>query len=135
VTGILDGLAADALRQPVLPTGWSCLGLVQHLALDVERFWFRVVMTGELSDPGTDESAPSAWDVDADIAPEVVFSLYRGEIERANKVIISTPLDSAPFAWPVEQCPPAACDHRDGMPRRTSRRRARLLDGHTWMTL
>lgn len=45
--GILDGLDADALRQAVLPSGWNCLGLVQHLALDVERFWFRAVVAGE----------------------------------------------------------------------------------------
>jgi hypothetical protein len=32
------------LRRPVLPPGWSCLGLVRHLALDVERFWFRAVV-------------------------------------------------------------------------------------------
>ena len=38
VLGILEGLDEDALRRPVLPSGWTCLGLVQHLALDVERF-------------------------------------------------------------------------------------------------
>jgi Protein of unknown function (DUF664) len=37
VLGILEGLPEDALRRPVLPTGWTCLGLVHHLALDVER--------------------------------------------------------------------------------------------------
>jgi hypothetical protein len=38
VLGILDGLSEEQLRRPVLPTGWSCLGLVRHLALDVELF-------------------------------------------------------------------------------------------------
>nr|WP_239091858.1 DinB family protein [Streptomyces sp. SID14478] len=32
VLGILDGLDTDALRQPVLPSGWNCLGMVQCLA-------------------------------------------------------------------------------------------------------
>jgi hypothetical protein len=40
VLGILEGLSEEDLRRPVLPTGWTCLGLVQHLAVDVERFWF-----------------------------------------------------------------------------------------------
>ncbi len=40
---ILDGLSDDDLRRPVLPSGWTCLGLVQHLAYDIERFWFRAV--------------------------------------------------------------------------------------------
>ncbi len=41
VLGTLDGLPGEALRRPVLPSGWTCLGLVRHLAIDVERFWFR----------------------------------------------------------------------------------------------
>lgn len=45
--GILENLPEEALLRPVLPTGWTCAGLVQHLALDVERFWFRQVMAGE----------------------------------------------------------------------------------------
>ena len=44
----LDGLSDEALPRPVLPSRWSCLGLVQHLALGVERFWFRAVVAGEL---------------------------------------------------------------------------------------
>ena len=50
IVGILDGLDDAALRRPMLPSGWSCLGLVQHLALDVERFWFRAVVAGEQVD-------------------------------------------------------------------------------------
>ncbi len=40
VLGILEGLSEDDLRRPVLPSGWSCLALLRHLTLDVERFWF-----------------------------------------------------------------------------------------------
>ena len=29
----VSGLSDQALRQPVLPSGWTCLGLVQHLVL------------------------------------------------------------------------------------------------------
>lgn len=47
VLGILEGLDEEALRRPVLPSGWSCLGLVRHLALDDERFWFRGIVAGE----------------------------------------------------------------------------------------
>ena len=47
VLGILDGLSDEALRRPVLPTGWSCLALVRHLTVDVEQLWFRVVAAGE----------------------------------------------------------------------------------------
>src|SRR3954470_3564276 len=47
VLGILEGLDDEALVRPVLPSGWSCAGMLQHLALDVERFWFRCVISGE----------------------------------------------------------------------------------------
>ena len=48
VLDILDELdEAPSLRRPVLPSGWTCLGLVQHLAVDIERFWFRGVVAGE----------------------------------------------------------------------------------------
>ena len=47
VLGILEGLDEEALRRPVLPSGWSCLGLLRHLALDDERFWFRGTVAGE----------------------------------------------------------------------------------------
>ena len=43
VLGILEGLDEDGLRRTVLPSGWNCLGLLQHLALDDERFWFQAV--------------------------------------------------------------------------------------------
>jgi hypothetical protein len=101
VLGILEGLDADALRRPVLPSGWSCLGLVQHLALDVERFWFRGVMAAE---PAVLEELAGdpldAWQVDPDVPALGVLEAYRLEIERANAVISGTAMDAAPAWWP-----------------------------------
>jgi hypothetical protein len=99
ITGILDGLEADALHRPVLPTGWSCLGLVQHLTLDVERFWFRGVVAGGLDDPGWPEHG-SAWEVGPTVVPDVVLDGYRAEIAAANDIITTTPLEQPPAAWP-----------------------------------
>ena len=47
VLGILEGLSEEDLRRPMLPSQWTCAGLVHHLAIDVERFWFRAVIAGE----------------------------------------------------------------------------------------
>ena len=58
------------MRRPVLPSGWTCLGLVWHLALDVERFWFRAVVAGEKMEL---ESGDVAWQV----PPEAFMSLPR----------------------------------------------------------
>jgi len=100
VLGILDGLSDDDLRRPVLPSQWTCLGLVQHLALDVERFWFRRVVAGEHGDGS--ESADNAWQVNPDVPAQAVLDLYRQEIELANPIIAATPLEAAPAWWPAE---------------------------------
>ncbi|MDQ6874749.1 MAG: DinB family protein [Actinomycetota bacterium] len=99
VLGILDGLPEEDLRRSVLPSGWTCLGLVQHLALDVEQFWFRAVVAG---DPAVIESdgPENAWQVAADVPVETVFDLYRTEIERADAILTATAIDAAPAWWP-----------------------------------
>lgn len=95
----VDGLSDSALRQPVLPSGWTCLGLVQHLALDVERFWFRAVVAGEAVDLCTDDEA---WRVDDGTPAASVLGAYREEARRADEVLLQADLDAQPAWWPVE---------------------------------
>lgn len=100
VLGIVEGLSEEDMRQAVLPSGWNCVGLVQHLALDVERWWFWRVMAGE-----TDESwseVEDGWQVSPDTPAYEVLELYRRECERATSVIAETSLDAAPAWWPQE---------------------------------
>jgi hypothetical protein len=99
VLGILDGLSDEALRRPVLPSGWTCLGMVRHLALDVERFWFRAVAAGQRVDL---QSGGDSWQVGADTPATGVLDLYRHEIALANAIIGATALDAAPAWWPEE---------------------------------
>jgi uncharacterized damage-inducible protein DinB len=144
VLGILEGLSDEALRAPVLPSGWNCLGLVHHLALDVERFWFHQIVAGETLDLGPDGDSSSAWLVSPDTPSEGVFDSYRQEIERANAVIAATALDAEPRAWPdffgdwrladlravlLHVITETACHagHLDAA--------RELLDGRTWLTL
>ncbi len=49
VLAILDGLDEESLRATILPSGWSPLGLIEHLG-DAERFWFQLVATGTATD-------------------------------------------------------------------------------------
>jgi len=103
VLGILEGLDEEALRRPVLPSGWTCLGLVRHLALDVERFWFRGIVAGEQTVIDALAAAPDdAWHVGSDVAAAAVFDMYRQEIDRANAIITATPLNTAPTWWSPE---------------------------------
>ncbi|HEY5251192.1 MAG TPA: DinB family protein [Acidimicrobiales bacterium] len=100
VIGILDGLSGEALRQPVLPSGWNCLGLVQHLTLDVEDLWFRQVVAGETDDPGSEEHFQSSWQVAPQVRLEAVFDRCRQAIKRSNQVIVNTALEAELGAWP-----------------------------------
>jgi hypothetical protein len=99
VLNALDGLSDDELRGPALPSGWTCLGLVQHLALDVERFWLRAVVAGEAVDLRTGDEA---WRVDTGTPAAAVLDIYRTEAERSDAVITATPLGAPPAWWPVE---------------------------------
>jgi hypothetical protein len=99
VLGILDGLTDEALRRPVLPSGWTCLGMVRHLALDVERFWFRAAVAGEHVEL---ETGDAAWQVPDDMPADDVLNLYRHEIELADAIIAATPPDAAAAWWPSE---------------------------------
>jgi hypothetical protein len=98
VLGAVDGLTDEQLRRPVLPSGWSCLALVHHLAVDVERFWFRAVMAAEAEAWASLEGL-DGWSVPADVD---VMALYRTEAELADAVIAATALDAPPAQWPVE---------------------------------
>lgn len=100
VLGILEGLSDDDLRRPVLPSGWTCVGLVHHLALDVERFWFRAVMAGDKAVIDSLDEEVDAWQVGPEVTPQQVFELYRQEIEQANAIIAAMSLDAAPAWWP-----------------------------------
>jgi hypothetical protein len=97
VLGALEGLPDDELRRPALPSGWTPLGMVRHLALEVEQFWFRGAVAGE---PITLTSGDEAWQVPADVPSATILDLYRDEIARANVIIAATPIDAMPKWWP-----------------------------------
>jgi hypothetical protein len=105
VLGALEGLSDDVLRQPALPSGWTPLGMVQHLALEVEQFWFRGAVAGE---PITLTSGDEAWRVPADVPAAVILGRYRDEVAKADAIIAATPIDAMPKWWPdfFEDFPP-----------------------------
>jgi hypothetical protein len=106
VLGILDGLTDEQLRRPLLPSGWTCVGMVQHLTVSDERFWFRGIVAGEAEYVTTsDEAAEAVWRVPPDVPAAAVLDAYRREIELANGVIATTSLDKPPAIWPVDIWP------------------------------
>ncbi|MFE4958414.1 DinB family protein [Streptomyces sp. NPDC056653] len=104
VLGALDGLDDEALRRAVLPSGWNCLGMVQHLTR-VERFWFQAVVAGDKDVIAWLDGAGSSWQVEAGTAAAEVLDRYRAETSRADSVITTSAADDALAWWPPSTDP------------------------------
>lgn len=111
VLAIVDGLDESALRKPVLPSGWTPIGLVLHLA-GAEAQWFQRVALGTrpevtwddgVLDPGYDPAAPFT----TEHSSAAVIAHYRRQCEISNEVLASRDLDApllgeVGFEWPGE---------------------------------
>jgi uncharacterized damage-inducible protein DinB len=97
--GILEGLSDEDLRRPVLPSGWSCLGMIAHLA-GLERFWFRAVVAGNPAAADVPDDEPADWRVPEDMPADAVFAIYRRAAQQTDAIITATPLASTPAWWP-----------------------------------
>ncbi|MDF1602528.1 DinB family protein [Nocardioides sp. YIM 152315] len=91
----VEGLGDDQLRRPVLPSGWTCLGLLRHLTLSDERYWFGVVMAGQPLDFWP-EGTNADWLVRDDESAASVISAYRAAIDGSDAIIADLALDAPP---------------------------------------
>lgn len=91
----VDGLDDEQLRRPVLPSGWSCLGLLRHLTLSDERYWFEVVVAGGPLD-FFPEGENADWHVGDEEAAADVLDAYRDAVSAADAVLAGTDLDAPP---------------------------------------
>jgi hypothetical protein len=103
VVGIIDELEEVDLRRSLVPSGWTPLGLVQHLTLDVERFWFLAVVAGDRRTIDELDRGDDSWRVSAGVSGAAVFERYLAAAEASNQIIGSVSLDSEPLWWPTEQ--------------------------------
>ena len=103
VVGIIDELEEVDLRRCLVPSGWTPLGLVQHLTLDVERFWFLAVVAGDRRVIAELERGDDSWSVSASVSGAAVFEKYLATAAAADQIICSVPLDAKPLWWPTEQ--------------------------------
>ena len=100
VLAIVDGLDDEELRTPVLPSGWTPLGLIEHLG-HAERHWFQQVATGS--------AAPLPWPAEDNTKPgparsaAQVVAFYRDQCRRSNAVLASRPLSSPPVGQHDEE--------------------------------
>jgi uncharacterized damage-inducible protein DinB len=91
-----DGLSDELVRRPVVDSGTSIIGLVQHLA-EVEHYWFVHHLTGapEAAD-GHDMQVPAGRAV-ADVLQD-----YRDAIAASDRAIRAAGDPEARLAVPVD---------------------------------
>jgi hypothetical protein len=103
VLGVVEGLSEEELRRPVLPSGWSCLGMVQHLTLSVERLYFGAVVAGNPVVIDLVGSQASAWQVDPRLPSVEVLDRYRHEAFLADAVIAASSPEADLLWWPLPE--------------------------------
>jgi uncharacterized damage-inducible protein DinB len=91
----VDGLEEDQLRARLLPSGWSMLGLLEHVR-DSTYFWLHHVLLGHAAEFDEDEG----WDNDpARPAAEVVAG-FEASYLAAVASVRHLDADAAPGWWP-----------------------------------
>lgn len=111
VLAITEGLDDVQLNTPVLPSGWTPIGLIRHLA-GAEAMWFQWVVLGAqpqviwndgIDDPPHDPEAPFT----SEHSSAAVIEQYRRQCEISNEILRSRDLHAAllgepGFDWPDE---------------------------------
>ncbi|MFA1551561.1 DinB family protein [Actinomadura chokoriensis] len=89
----LDGMPDDELRTSRLPSGWTPLALLKHLAF-VERRWFRWGFAAERVDEiwGDRDPDDGRWHVRPDEAAEEIRRLFLDECARSREIVASADL-------------------------------------------
>lgn len=97
VLELVEGLDEEQLRRPVLPSGWTVLGMIEHLG-HAERHWFEGVATGRTT---ALPWSPAEWDPTASFTTahprDEVIAFYRDTVARADAMLESAAWDAAPL--------------------------------------
>ena len=98
VLSIVEGLSEEAWHRPVVPSGWTPAGLVEHLG-NAERHWFQQVVAGYEADLPWDEGRPP-YDPEAafvcDRPAADVIAYYRKQCQRSDAVLAVTSMSAPP---------------------------------------
>lgn len=101
VLRIVEGLPEEAWQTPVVPSGWTVAGMLQHLC-GVEYHWLQQVTTGAAGEPSRDEEKAEQGGYDpyaafaCDMPGADLIASYREECRRSDAVLAVTPLSAAP---------------------------------------
>jgi Protein of unknown function (DUF664) len=100
VLAIVAGLDEEAWHRPVVPSGWTPAGLVEHLG-GAEWHWFQGVVAGVVPEPPPGGAELAPYDLKAalfvcDEPSAEVTGFYRDQCARSDAVLAVTPLSAVP---------------------------------------
>jgi Protein of unknown function (DUF664) len=98
VRSIVDGLSESAWHTPVVASGWTIAGLVEHLG-NAERHWFQEVVSGWQEDQPWDEGRPPyhpAMAFTCDRPSPEVLGYYRAQCDKADEILADVSLSDVP---------------------------------------
>ncbi len=102
----VSGMSDQDLRRVIVPSGWSPLGMVKHLAY-VEQNWFRSRLAGEkeLPVPWTDTDPDADFRVEPGESTDEILQFYRDRCEHSRKIAADASLDDLAAEWPADRPP------------------------------
>ncbi len=86
-------LDADEQRHSRLPSGWSPLELLQHLAYMERRWMVWGFLGGQVADPWGDDGPDGRWHVDERVDLAAVATMLRDTGRRTSRVLADHELD------------------------------------------
>ncbi|TDO14848.1 uncharacterized protein DUF664 [Mycobacterium sp. BK086] len=95
VLQVVADLDDHQLRTALLPSGWTPLGLIEHLGR-AERHWFQEVALGTAEPLPWPESEEPQGPFVSDRSAGTVLAFYRTTVDAANRALRSTPLSAPP---------------------------------------
>jgi hypothetical protein len=99
VRSIVEGMGEDAWHTPVVASGWTVAGIVEHLG-NAERHWFQEVVAGLREDQPWDEGRPPyepSMAFTCDRPSREVLGYYRAQCDRADAIVAGVSLSGAPL--------------------------------------
>jgi hypothetical protein len=98
VRSIVEGMNEDAWHTPVVASGWTVAGIVEHLG-GAERHWFQQVVAGLQEDQPWDAGRPPydpAMAFTCDRPSPEVLGYYRAQCDRSDEILAGVSLSDAP---------------------------------------
>lgn len=104
---IVEGLNEGAWHKPVVASGWTIAGMVEHLG-NVERHWFLEVVAGSQVDLAWDEGRPP-YDPEmaftCDRPSRDVLAYYRGQCDQSDEILAGVSLSDVPRGSHSDEIP------------------------------